>query len=96
MKCLLTVKQTLEIAGGIYKRKLGNEAKDTELIFICKYLLVAIYYIVYDDLMAKHKNQKITLRNLEQFLIALNVYWKIDIRIEILKIRIATNRDMTT
>ncbi|CAI2364698.1 unnamed protein product [Moneuplotes crassus] len=74
VKCILTVKQVLEIAGNIYKRNIQNEAKDTELMFI-----------LYDELIAKHKNKKIALRYYEQFLIGLNNYSSLDIRVSILK-----------
>ena len=71
-KSPLPVKQILEIAGGVYKRKIEDENRDFDLI-------------LYDELISKHKNHKKAMRNLESFLQGLNKHFKMDIRVEIFK-----------
>ena len=77
-KCIYGVKQILTIAAGMYKRKQEYEGtkdkNDQDLIFI-----------LFDELLAKHKNEKITLRNLEQFLIGIRKFKRFDYRIDLLK-----------
>ena len=62
----------------MYRRKLEYESLkdkyDQDLVFT-----------LFEEMLSKHKNEKITLRNMEQFLIGLRKYKKMDYRIELLK-----------